>query len=481
MQNNESHLIPKDILGSKQPQTALTVTQLNRAAKDLLEGQFFSVLVEGEISNFSRPSSGHWYFTLKDANAQIRCAMFRNRNLLCRTQVANGTQVAVRGKISLFEARGDYQLIIDNLENAGIGALQAKFEALKQRLQQEGLFDLSRKQSLPKNPHRVALVTSKSGAAVRDLLSVFQRRFANIEIDIIPVLVQGNEAAGQIADALNWLSQLGQHDAIIVGRGGGSIEDLWAFNEEIVARAIYHCPIPIVSAVGHETDVTIADFVADVRAPTPSAAAELLSPDSSEQLQKLKQLRSRLLHASQRHLKEQTLRLSVLSQGIKNPSTKLQQLMQRLDVLEQRSQRNLKQRFGELKSKLKLNENALKQLSPQRRLSDTKQRLNNLLERQIKQQQLILKNKRLYLEPQQQKLAPLISNTIKSKQQQLAHQAALLNSVNPLEILQRGFAVVKNAEEKLVKDVDQVNKNDQIKVQLRSGHLHATVNTIEPK
>jgi len=477
----ESHLIPKQLLETPQAQTALTVSQLNRAAKDILEGQFFNVLVEGEISNFSRPNSGHWYFTLKDANAQIRCAMFRNRNLLCRTNVGNGIQVAVHGKISLYEARGDYQLIIDSLQDAGIGALQAKFEALKNQLQREGLFDSTLKQKLPNNPKRVALVTSKSGAAVRDLLSVFKRRYAQIQIDIVPLLVQGNEAAGQIANAINWLAELGLHDAIVVGRGGGSIEDLWAFNEESVARAIFACPIPIVSAVGHETDVTIADFVADVRAATPSAAAELLSPDSDEQLQRLKQLRYRLANTTQRNLREKKLHLVNRQQRLIDPSARLQQLAQRLDELETRSVRNLKTQIKNKQTHTNHLTTQLKNLSPQQQLATVKQRLYSLYTLLLRLQKQQIANKALQLQQPYQKLTPVIKQQLKNKKQRLAHQAAMLNSVNPLEILQRGFAVVRDQSNQLIKDTDQVSTDEKIKVQLRSGTLNATVNNIEPK
>lgn len=260
----------------------LSVSQLNRRAKMLLETQLPLLWIEGEISNLSQPSSGHWYFTLKDSAAQIRCAMFKGRNSRVRFAAQHGQQVLVRAKVSLYEGRGDYQLIVEHMEEAGIGALQRAFDELKYKLEQEGLFLEEHKKPLPTQPKRVALITSPTGAAVQDMVSVFARRYPLIDLVILPVAVQGVEAPAQIARAINMACRMRNIEAIIVGRGGGSLEDLWAFNEEVVARAIFASKIPLVSAVGHETDFTIADFVADSRAPTPSAAAELLSPDREE-------------------------------------------------------------------------------------------------------------------------------------------------------------------------------------------------------
>lgn len=480
MQEIENHLIPKEILSQKQPKKALTVSQLNRAAKDLLEGEFFNVLVEGEISNLTKHSSGHWYLTLKDAGAQIRCAMFRNRNILCKTKAANGIAVAVTGKISLYENRGEYQLIIDSMQDAGIGALQAKFEELKSQLQREGLFLATHKKALPKNPRRIALVTSKTGAAVRDLLSVFSRRFAQIDIDIVPVLVQGDQAAGQIAQAVDWLSQLGMHDAIIVGRGGGSIEDLWAFNEEVVARAIFNCPIPIVSAVGHETDITIADFVADVRAPTPSAAAELLSPDSNEHHQRLAQLKNRIQRAWQRTHREKNQLLAATRQRLAHPRSRIEQLNQRLDELDIRAQRIISNRLSNLQQVVDNRNSQLRALSPQRQLQLIRQRLESAKTDLLRNQRNHIQRKKEQLAWPSAQIRPLLTNSIKDKHLRFKHIVAMLNSYNPLEVVQRGFSITRNTGGQLVKSISQVGTGEKIQVQLQDGHLSAEITDIKP-
>ncbi|MDH1157324.1 exodeoxyribonuclease VII large subunit, partial [Pseudomonas otitidis] len=272
----------------------LTVSQLNQRARHLLEDVFPQVWVEGEISNLARPASGHLYFTLKDSQAQVRCALFRQNALKVRQALRDGLAVKVRGKVSLFEGRGDYQMIADAVEPAGDGALRLAFEALKEKLAGEGLFATERKRPLPAHPQRVGIVTSPTGAVIRDIISVFRRRAPQVSLTLVPTAVQGREATAQIVRALALADAQG-FDALILARGGGSLEDLWCFNEEAVARAVAACKTPIVSAVGHETDVSISDFVADVRAPTPSAAAELLAPDSSGLRQRLEGLERRLL------------------------------------------------------------------------------------------------------------------------------------------------------------------------------------------
>ena len=271
-----------------------TVSQLNQRAKQLLEISFASIRVEGEISSLSRPSSGHWYFTLKDDRAQVRCAMFRSRAAMLKFQPKEGDKIELRGKVSLYENRGDYQLIVDTMKPAGEGALLLAFQQLKERLAAAGWFNEEYKKPLPA-VNRVGVITSPTGAAVHDIITVFRRRSPAIEIDLYPTAVQGKEATAQIVAAIERANRDNRVDVLIVGRGGGSLEDLWCFNEEAVASAIFASRIPVVSAVGHEVDFTIADFVADVRAPTPSAAAELLSPDQGQQLQHLTQLRQRLL------------------------------------------------------------------------------------------------------------------------------------------------------------------------------------------
>ncbi|MFW5824439.1 MAG: exodeoxyribonuclease VII large subunit, partial [Marinobacter sp.] len=258
---------------------ALTVSELARQVRHLLESSFMQVWVEGELSSLSRPSSGHWYFSLKDQRAQVRCAMFRGFNQRVRPLPKEGDQVRIRGRVSLYESRGDFQIIVEHMEPAGLGALQQAFDALKARLQAEGLFAPERKKPLPAMPRHIGVVTSPTGAAIHDILIVLGRRCPGIPVTLYPTPVQGQTATASIVAAIQRAVRHGQADVLIIGRGGGSLEDLWCFNEEAVARAIAACPIPTVSAVGHEVDVTIADFVADLRAPTPSAAAEKISPD----------------------------------------------------------------------------------------------------------------------------------------------------------------------------------------------------------
>ena len=315
-----------------------SVSQLNREAKRLLATHFLTLRVEGEISNFSAPSSGHWYFTLKDSQAQIRCAMFRGQQLRLGYKPNNGDMVIVSAQVSLYEPRGDYQLVVERMEQAGDGALRQAFERLKLKLLNEGLFDAERKQTLPLIPKQIAVITSPSGAAVHDILTVLQRRFPAIPVMIYPVAVQGEQAKFEISAALQTANQRGEADVIILARGGGSLEDLWAFNEEIVARAIAASKIPVISGVGHEVDVTIADFVADLRAATPSAAAERAVPNQLDWLQAFSAQEQRLKQILQRTLNDQRQRLNWLSKGLQmqHPGEKLQRNAQRLDELEQR-------------------------------------------------------------------------------------------------------------------------------------------------
>ena len=324
----------------------LSVSQLNRESRFLLEKNLSTLWVDGEISNLSRPASGHIYFTLKDAQAQIRCAMFRNRLNHIRFRPENGAQVQIRGSVSLYEARGDYQLIAEHMEAGGDGALQRAFEQLKRELEREGLFNPAHKQPIPALPTRVGVITSPSGAAIHDILSVLQRRFPSLPIIIYPTAVQGEQATQEVVSAIQQAEQQQQCDLLVIARGGGSIEDLWTFNQEAVARAIYHCPLPIISAVGHETDFTIADFVADQRAPTPSAAAESISPDREQWLEGVKQLAQRLIRSNQHILQIHTQQLQGLKKRLRHPGERIQQFTQRLDESEQRLQRAQQQTLG---------------------------------------------------------------------------------------------------------------------------------------
>lgn len=317
-------------------ENVLSVTELNRRARQLLEVHLSTVWVRGEISNLSIPTSGHWYFTLKDDKAQIRCAMFRGNNALLRFKPEHGMQVIARGRVSLYEGRGDYQLIAENLQVDGAGDLQIAFERLKAKLEAECLFDEDFKQELPTLPKHIGVITSPTGAAVRDILSVFQRRFPAIKISIFPVAVQGTAAAPAIVRALQLANTQPDIDALILARGGGSLEDLWAFNEEIVARAVFASEIPVVSAVGHETDFTICDFVADMRAPTPSAAAELLSPDRADFDALFAHYANELQKQLRNLLAAYRSTLLNFSKRLRHPSHVLREQQQKLDHLEWR-------------------------------------------------------------------------------------------------------------------------------------------------
>jgi exodeoxyribonuclease VII large subunit len=314
-------------------QKLYTVSQLNNSVKSLLESEFALVRVEGEISNFISAASGHWYFSLKDDKAQIRGAMFKNANQHLRMNPENGMQVIALAKVSLYAPRGDYQLIIEHLEEVGNGALQRAFELLKQKLSKAGLFSQDNKKLLPEMPHCIGIVTSPTGAAVHDILKVLKRRALGIPVVIYPTLVQGDQAASNIARMIKIANERQECDVLIVGRGGGSLEDLWAFNEEVVAYAIYESSIPIISAVGHEVDVTIADFVADVRAPTPSAAAEMVSPNAEETMKKIARHLQRLNYSFVQFLKEKQQTLLFLRKRLRHPKALLQEQMQQVDEL----------------------------------------------------------------------------------------------------------------------------------------------------
>lgn len=344
----------------------LTISRLNREARFLLERGLGAVWLEGEISNLSRPASGHWYFSLKDDAAQVRCAMFRARNLLLRFPLKDGAHVLARGRVSLYEARGEFQVVVDSLEEAGEGALRRRFEQLKQKLAAEGLFDESHRQPLPRLPRRIGVITSPTGAAIRDILHILRRRFPAIPVLIYPVAVQGEAAPREIAQALQLAGRRADCDVLILARGGGSLEDLWAFNEEIVARALFECPIPVVSGVGHEVDVTIADFVADERAPTPSGAAERVVPDRAEWLRLVATSGGRIAAAMRRYLSDLRQTLAVHRKGLarSHPGARLREHAQRLDELEGRMTLAARTRLERAKMRLAAALRTLNAVSP---------------------------------------------------------------------------------------------------------------------
>jgi exodeoxyribonuclease VII large subunit len=343
-----------------------TVTRLNREARTLLERAMPALWIEGEMSNFSAPSSGHWYFSLKDTNAQVRCAMFRTRNHLSLCKPRDGLHVLARVRVSLYEPRGEYQLLVDHLEEAGEGALRRRFEALKARLQQEGLFASERKRPLPTLPRRIGVITSPSGAAIRDILHVLRRRFCAVPVLVYPVPVQGAGAAGQIASMIRLASARAECDVLVLARGGGSLEDLWAFNEEGVARALFDCRVPTVSGIGHEVDFTIADFVADVRAPTPSAAAELIAPNCQEWLDRLNALARRSTSCAQRLLRDRSARHDWLARRLSqaHPGVRLRHQAQRVDDFEQRFRLAIRATLSRASHRLHAAQRQLGALSP---------------------------------------------------------------------------------------------------------------------
>ena len=437
----------------------LTVSQLNGRARLLLEDVFAQVWVEGEISNLARPASGHIYFTLKDKNAQIRCALFRQNAARVRQALRDGLAVKVRGKVSLFEGRGDYQLILDSLEPAGDGALRLAFEALKEKLAAEGLFDATSKRTLPAHPQRIGIVSSPTGAVIRDIISVFRRRAPHVALTLVPTAVQGREATPQIVRAIE-LADRGGFDALILARGGGSLEDLWCFNEEAIARAVAACQTPIVSAVGHETDVSIADFVADVRAPTPSAAAELLAPSSTDIRQRLASLRQRLLLRMREHLHREGSRLDGLTRRLRHPGERLQQQAQRIDDLEQRLLRGIDRRLCAGQERLARLDTRLGAQHPGRTLALLRQRLEHLSQRMPRAMQERLNNRR----------------------QQLQGLAQTLHIVSPLATLSRGYSILLDERGQAIRRASQTQPGQRLKARLGEGELEVRVedNHLEP-
>lgn len=435
-----------------------SVSELNRSAATVLEQNFSWIWVEGEISNLAQPASGHIYFSLKDAQAQVRCAMFKSRNQVLNFQPENGLQVQVRGKVSLYQPRGDYQLIIDRMEEAGDGALQRKFEALKNKLATEGLFDEDVKQDIPELPECIGVITSNSGAAIHDVLSVIARRFPAIPVKLYSVPVQGEAAAPAICRALELAEEQAECDVLLLVRGGGSLEDLWAFNEEIVAHAIYDCPIPVVSGVGHEVDITIADFVADIRAATPTAAAETVTPDQSTWLQSLSWYQQHLhqLMAKKIHRYHETLGWLSKRLSQQHPVAVVQRLSQRLDDVEQRLnyawRYNLQQqqnRFQQLRSRLLA-------VSPELAVSQYQHRLQIL----------------------GQNLHHHMQQTLERQKARLQNNARTLNAISPLNTLERGYSITSNSEGKTITHSDKVSVGDDIQTRLHRGQIISQIKKI---
>jgi exodeoxyribonuclease VII large subunit len=416
--------------------------------------------VEGELSNLARPASGHLYFSLKDAQAQVRCALFRNRSLLLRFKPADGMHVLVRGRVSLYEPRGDFQFIAEHMEEAGHGALQRAFEELKQKLAAEGLFDPARKRPLPQAPRSIGVITSPSGAALRDILSVIRRRYPLARVVLYPVPVQGEGAAEKIAAMLRTASSRAECDVFILSRGGGSLEDLWAFNEEIVARAIHASAIPVVSGVGHEIDFTIADFVADLRAPTPTGAAELATPDGAAWLRVLAEHALRLVQAETRLLAAWRERLEWCKERLSqlHPGRVLRDRAQRLDELELRLKRGMRQQIKHEGTRLATAVALLREHSPAQRLRQASDRLINL----------------------GQRLQAAARTEVMATRNRLALAARALDAVSPLATLNRGYAIVSDAASgAIISHVSTARPGQTVRAELADGNIVAEIKDIK--
>ncbi|EIJ32764.1 exodeoxyribonuclease VII large subunit [Thiothrix nivea] len=440
--------------------TILSVSQLNNEVGQLLAQGFPTLWVEGEISNFVRAASGHLYFSLKDAGAQVRCAMFRNRAISLKLQPRNGLKVMVRGKVGLYEPRGEYQFIIEHMEDVGEGALQRQFEELKRKLQAQGLFATEHKLPLPPFPRCIGVITSPTGAAIRDILNVLKRRCPQIPVLIYPVLVQGDGAKEQIVKAVRQADDDKRCDVLILARGGGPIEDLWPFNEESVAQAVYACTTPIISGVGHEIDFTIADFVADVRAPTPSAAAELVSPDMLALQTHLRRLYLQLQRSQARRLQLVGEQLRRLQQRLENqrPTNRLQQKVQRLDELDMRLRTALTRRLQQQQERFANLQTRLRNQSPAR---------------QIRQQQEQLARNR-------QTLAVHIQQQLEKARRRLQMQAGQLHALSPLGTLERGYSIVHHAQTgQVLRNTTPLRLGETVSTTLHDGSFESIVTSIK--
>ena len=435
-------------------QEIVSVSEINKRAKSLLEENFPFVWIEGEVSNFFSAASGHWYFSLKDESSEIRCAMFSNKNLQISFEPKDGDHLVVNGTLSIFEGRGQYQLIVEHVELAGEGALLRAFEELKKKLHSEGLFDDSLKKELPPYPKKIAVVTSPDGAVIQDIINVFNRRSPFIDLVVVPSLVQGEKAPPMICEAIDKTIKLKTIDLIILARGGGSIEDLWAFNTEEVARAIRNCSIPIISAVGHETDFSISDFVADLRAPTPSIAAEIISQSYSELIETLDNYRSYLSRSFKSYFEFRRMTFNNLIKRIRRPGDKLREIGQKVDYLETALIQNIHNDLSNYKNDLNLSKQALEQNLPANKLKESRTYLKNASKDLINAFKVITeRNKKL-----------------------LSKLTATLQAVSPLSVLARGYSIISTEPDgKILSSAYQVNIGQYISAVLSKGKIKAEV------
>lgn len=433
-----------------------SVSRLNREVRLLLDHGMPTLWVEGEVSNFSRPASGHWYFSLKDRDAQVRCAMFRGRNALLRFTPKDGQRVVARVRVSLYEPRGEYQLQVDHLEEAGIGALRREFEQLYAKLEKEGLFDRAIKRALPAVPTTIGVITSPTGAAIRDILNILGRRFPAARVLLYPSAVQGKEASDQLRAALAEACRRNECDVLILARGGGSLEDLWAFNDEALARAIRATPMPVVTGIGHEIDFTIADFVADLRAPTPSGAAELVVPDAAIWRRSLASLQTRIEQLMRRRMRADKEYLGAVQRRLRlaHPGQRLLQRAQRLDELDQRLQHEMALRLGAAREHLSEIRRRLGATSPAQRVLGLRAR-HALLDARLRE---------------------LLPQRLQEKRTRLALATRTLDAVSPLATLERGYAIVTRADETTVlRDAREVRVGERIEARLGHGKIRAEV------
>ncbi|WP_083687292.1 exodeoxyribonuclease VII large subunit [Aeromonas sp. RU39B] len=449
----------ENTLNQSSSQPVFTVTRLNSAVRMLLEHELGIVWLTGEISNLAMPSSGHWYFSLKDLSSQVRCAMFKGSNRRVPMRPRDGIQVLVQARVSLYEPRGDYQLIIESMQPAGDGLLSMRFEELKNRLAAEGLFAAERKRPLPAEPRAVGMITSATGAALHDMITVLSRRAPTLPIIIYPTQVQGASATAQIVRAIQIANARNEVDVLIVGRGGGSLEDLWCFNEEAVARAIAASQIPVISAVGHEVDVTISDFVADLRAPTPSAAAELVAPDQGALRQRWQALERQLKRALSQQARTARHQLSLLEQRLLNcdPKRQLERQSQRLDELALRLQRKMERILRDDERRLQV--------------------LNDRLQRQAPGQRLETAHRRHQLA--QERLHSAFDRLIGSRQHHLAMLTARLDGVSPLATLGRGYAILRNPAGSVIRSPADTRVGETLSARVADGCFTVRVETLE--
>ncbi len=488
-------------LAARPVKEVYAVSRLVREARGVLEGSFPLVWVEGEISNLAMPASGHIYFTLKDEVAQVRCAMFRTRNRNLRFTPKNGLQVLLRVRVTLYEGRGEFQLVVEHMEEAGSGALQRAYDALKHRLGEEGLFDQAHKKSLPLLPSRIGIISSPDGAAVHDILTVLHRRFPSAQVILYPVAVQGADSAVQLTKAVNLADKRKECDVLIIGRGGGSLEDLWSFNDEQLARALFACKLPTISAVGHEVDFSIADFVADVRAATPSAAAEIAVPDVLELTAKINNFHGRLTVLIRHRLQTESHQLNLLKQQLPNPVITIANNMQHVDRIEHRLQRVWAQLMRDKRQQVdywsvRLTHPQAKIEAQQNRVSQRELRLQQLMQQQIAQRrhryEMVLqrfnalspgteiKEQKAFIEQTTKTLNSAIAKLLAGHKSRLVAQMRTLAAVSPLSTLERGYSISSvGATKQVLVNSHQVEQGQHINVRLQHGQLDCQVMVVK--